>query len=460
MKHVKTFSGLLGALLCILCISCKKSVAVDLPIDKITSDRVFENDQTAIGAVSGIYSQMMPTVLFYSSGGTSIYAGLAADELYITNATNPNEMQFAENSLSASNGIIQTNFWYWSYKMNYQASLCIEQLSKSQTISPEVKNTLLGEARFIRAFNYFYLVNFFGDVPLVTGTDYKSNALISRTPVQQVYQQIIEDLLAAKSLLPEGYSGQGKGRPNKWSATALLARVYLYMQDWPNAAAEATAVLNSGAYFLEDDLNNVFLVSSKEAIWQLFPVEAGFNTTIARYLVPTSSATSRPAFAITPQLISSFLPGDKRKAAWIKTKTVAGVQYNYVFKYKVRNLNLPVTEAYTVLRLAEMYLIRAEAKAQMDQLTEAKEDLDKIKFRAGLAESVANDKSSLLDEIVTERKRELFAEWGHRWFDLKRMGTAIPVLSAYKNIEPYSLLWPIPQSELLRNPNLTQSPGY
>lgn len=440
--------------------SCKKFLAVDLPVSTITSESVFANEQTATAAVTGIYSQMMPTSLFYSSGGTSIYAGLLADELFVTNQNNANDIQFYENSLLVSNGILRTNFWNWIYKMNYQANICIEKLSTSQGLSPQIRDRLTGEAKFIRALNYFYLVNLFGDVPLVTGTNYKLNAVLQRSPVSAVYQQIISDLVDAKSLLPVSYPSGGKLRPNKWTATALLARVYLYQQDWAKAENEATEILNAGTYNLEPILNNVFLLTSKEAIWQLMPVEAGFNTTVARYLLPTAAATNKPAYAITPWLHAVFSIDDKRKQEWIRSKTVAGEFFNYVYKYKVRNLNLPVTEGYTVLRLAEVYLIRAEALAHQNKIIEAKTDLDMIRSRAGIPGTDADYKEALLDAIIEERQKELFAEWGHRWFDLKRTNRALPALSPNKNIQAFALLLPIPQTEILRNPALIQNPGY
>jgi hypothetical protein len=261
-------------------------------------------------------------------------------------------------------------------------------------------------------------------------------------------------------LLPASYPSEGKLRPNKWSAVALLARVYLYQQDWVKAENEATEILSAGTYNLEADLNNVFLLTSKESIWQLMPVETGFNTTVARNLVPTGAASSKPAFAITPWLNTVFSMDDKRKQEWIRSKTVDGEIFNYVYKYKIRNLNLPVTEGYTVLRLAEVLLIRAEARAHQNKDAQAKSDLNMVRSRAGLAETDADNREEILLAIEDERQKELFAEWGHRWFDLKRTNRALTTLSLNKNVQPFALLLPIPQAEILRNPALIQNAGY
>ena len=455
------FTGCFLLLICVTGLSCKKFVTVDLPVDKVTAETVFSNEETATSAVVGIYSQMMPTIPFYSCGGTTIYAGLSADEFQLTNATNAEDVEFEQNKLSVANSTLSFNFWQRAYKIIYQSNACIEKLSASSILRPLTRDQLLGEAKFIRAFHYFYLLNLFGEVPLVTGTDYRKNALLPRTPAREIYAQIVSDLMEAKSLLAAVYPSAGRVRPNKQAAIALLARVYLYQQDWAAAEKEATEIINTGAYSLLTNLADVFLATSNEAIWQLMPVESGFNTTEARSFIPTTSASTKPAYAVTSQLLAAFEQGDARKSAWLASKTVAGQPYYYPFKYKVRNLSLPVTEYYMVLRYAEQLLIRAEARAHQDNITGAKHDLDSIRSRAGLPPSIATDKESLLTAIEHERQIELMAEWGHRWFDLRRTGKVDAVIGNMKpSWQSSAALFPIPLTEILQNPSLTQNQGY
>jgi hypothetical protein len=128
---------------------------------------------------------------------------------------------------------------------------------------------------------------------------------------------------------------------------------------------------------------------------------------------------------------------------------------------KYLSFELPPLDHSTVLRLAEQYLIRAEARTQQNNIAGAQADVNVIRHRAGLGDTPANDKESLLTAIDQERKHELFNEWGHRWLDLKRTGRADAVLSAIKpQWKPTAVLFPIPESEIINNPALKQNPGY
>lgn len=441
--------------------SCKKFIEVDPPVDKITSELVFTDDKTATSAVLGTYTQMMITLPVISSGGVTIYTGLSSDELYNTNISDPNITEFTNNAISPSNGVSASDFWLKGYNIIYQSNACIEGLSNNSSVSISVRNQLLGEMKFIRAFVYFYLVNLYGDVPLITKTDYRENSSMPRIAASLVYQQIITDLKEAQSLLSVSYPTAGPVRPNKWTATALLARVYLFQKNWELAEAEATAIINSGNYLLSNNLNDVFLSGSREAIWQLIPATPGFNTTEARYLIPTASSTTRPNYPITSHLLGTFEAGDLRSSKWVKSKTVSGQTYNYPYKYKIRNLNEPVTEYYMIFRLAEQFLIRAECRVNRDNLNEAKADLNIIRNRANLSASSANTKEELIAAILKERRIELFAEWGHRWLDLKRTGNSDQVLAPLKSgWQPTDTLYPIPLTEIKLNPSLTQNSGY
>ncbi len=458
MKHIK----LLIALVVIISIeSCKKFLEADPPIDQLTSEVVFTEEKTATAAVLGMYTSMMSTVPIISSGGTTLYAGLSADELYSSNISDVGSSQFSANALSPNNGNLVSAFWLRGYNIIYQANACIEGLDNNTHISKPVRDQLLGEALFNRAFIYYYLVNLFGDVPLLLNTDYGKNSAAPRTASSIIYDQIINDLKEAQLLLKTAYPTTDRVRPNKWTATALLARIYLNLGQWILAEQESSAVINSGDYFLETNLDNVFLVSSREAIWQIMPAEEGFNTTEGITFVPSVWSSGIPTYPITEYLLNAFETDDVRKTSWLASKLVNGETYHYPYKYKINEYGLPLTENYMVFRLAEQYLIRAESCAHQEKIDEAKNDLDIIRQRAGLPGTLANTSEELGDAIAQERRIELFVEWGHRWFDLKRTKKSTEVLGAIKpGWQATDTLYPIPLSEMLANKNLTQNQGY
>lgn len=159
-------------------------------------------------------------------------------------------------------------------------------------------------------------------------------------------------------------------------------------------------------------------------------------------------------------MVESFEPQDLRSKKWIDSLSIEPDIYYFPTKYKVRT-GTPVTEYSMVLRLAEQYLIRAEARVHQGDLTGAAEDVKKIRNRAGLTNIELSSTSQALNSIYAERKLELFTEGGHRWLDLKRTDRATEVLSPKKpEWQPTDVLYPIPQNELNNNPNLNQNPGY
>jgi hypothetical protein len=435
---------------------CKKLVEVDVPKTQLTTSSVFNDDATAIAAIRGIYSKILENRGVYTLG--AVYTGLSADELY--NAQDANMTELYENELTRKNAIVQS-FWSECYQYIYYANSILEGLGNSTGVTDAVKTQLEGEVKFVRAFSYFYLVNLWGDVPLILTTNYRINAMAPRTPKIQVNQQIISDLTDAQKLLKDDYSvsNDERIRPNKWAATALLARVYLYNNDWSGAEAHASAVLNqTSIYSLNPDLNEVFKMNSTEAIWQLKPVNPSLNSDLGQILIISIGLTIS---ALEPTFLNGFEAGDNRKVSWIKSFETPEDTLYYTYKYKVRRSST-LTEYNMILRLAELYLIRAEARAQQGNIVGAQEDLNVIRNRAGLGNTTASTSATLLLAIEQERKVELFVEEGnHRWLDLKRTNRADAVLGVSKPAwEPNDALYPIPETEVLNNPNLTQNTGY
>lgn len=487
-----TRSGIIMMILMMLICqtSCKKLVEVNPPITSVNGANVFREDASAIAVLTGIYSSMSNHNFGFQAPliTMSLLPALSADELAVAGNYSPVFNSYYQNNLNSS-GLSVNDYWSNIYPTIFVANSAIEGLNSSVTLTPAVRKQLLGEAEFIRAFCYFYLVNLYGEVPLAIGTDYKVNNSLPRAPKAQVYQQIIADLKDAQSKLSVNYldaslmnTSTERVRPSYWSATALLARVYLYdgnlTQDagnYANALTQSSLLINNSNLFSLGTLNNTFLKASSgnnEAIWQLQPVSIG-DTPEARFFVlpPSGPSSSFPVY-LSSQLVNSFEAGDQRKTNWVGSVTVPvnGVPttYYYPYKYKVNNSSAPVTEYETVLRLGEQFLIRAEAEAEGagNGLTDAVKDINVIRNRAGLGNyNGATDKASVLAAIVHERQVELFTEWGHRWLDLKRTGTVDAVMSVVTPLKGGTWntnwqLYPILLDELNRNRNLTQNPGY
>jgi hypothetical protein len=288
-----------------------------------------------------------------------------------------------------------------------------------------------------------------------------------------VYAQIVQDLNDVREALPEDYSNSGGFRygPNKYVATALLARVYLYMGQYALAEQAASEVIgNTTLYELIPSANlanGVFVQSNREAIFQFMAWLASTNVYTAEgsAFVPSATATA-VTYSLSTALIGAFEPGDLRRAAWTKNVTISGVPYTVAYKYKNTTSITTVTpgEYPTPLRLAEQYLIRAEARARQGggKVAGALEDLNAIRTRAGLNPSETTGEEALIDEILEEKRKELFVELGHRWLDLRRSGKIDAVLGAAKTTwVPTAALFPIPQAAVDANPNLLpNNPSY
>lgn len=441
--------------------SCKKYVDVPPPQDQLPAEAAFTSDETATATMVGLYSDMNGYNYSFANVLASFMPAMSADEFYYAFTSFD---AFKLNSLTSDNSYVSI-LWSQPYSYIYHVNAVYEGVTASNSLSASVKAQLLGEAKFMRAFFYFYVVNYFGDVPLVLNTNAKINTSLPRSPVADVYAAMESDLLEAVDKLQDNYQNSERIRPNKAAAKALLARVYLYEKKWDKAEAMAGEVIGDSRYGLVTDLTKAFLITSNEAIFQLAAVNTvtgagGMNTWEGFDIVP-ASATARSYYALFDTLLNAFETGDLRKANWTRSYVVSGVTYYCPFKYRNRLIN-PVVEYTMVMRLAEQYLIRAEARAQQNKTGDAIDDLDAIRHRAGLDPLDDNlSKDQVLAAVEQERRVELFSEWGHRWFDLKRTGRATAALAPVKTgWQPTDVLYPIPISAMRTNPNLKQNDGY
>lgn len=438
---------------------CDSFVDVDIPDSQLTGNLVFEDRTTANAAMADVYAKLRDTGLLTGlTIGSSVSLGLYADELIYYGTSNENTSFLFNNTLLANTATVG-QLWNESYHQIYCANAVISGCENSKTLSEADKNLYIGEAVFIRALVHFYLTNLYGDVPYITSTDYETNRLVSRIPTTEVYNTIIADLNLAIALLPESYSSADRVRPNRSTALALLARVYLYNGDWAEASNAASAVLNNPLYVWENNIDKTFLKESKSTIWQFIPKLAGNNTDEGSAFI---FMTGPPPFVgLSPALFNSFATNDLRKTHWIAAISNGTSKWYHSKKYKQKSNTGTAVEYSIVFRLAEQYLIRAEARAKQGELTGAKQDLNVVRRTAGLPDTDAVGADAIVAAIIQERQFELFTEYGHRFFDLKRTGTLDAVLGAVKSAwNRDDALWPIPEKELLTNTKLTQNPGY
>ena len=453
--------------------NCKKTLQVTFPPGLLPDTRVLGNDSSTLDVVTSVCISMAGSGPIDGPNSLYLELGLAADEL---------QQYYPESDLLAiyadnfSPG--QDYFWSYFYIQIYACNAVINSLPAAQiaTASP-LRRQAIGEAFFLRAFLFFYATSLYGDIPLPVTTDYRINNVLTRSPQTAVYTRIIEDLTTARGVLTAGYlDGRGSStsdrvRPNRWAATALLARVHLYAGNWVDAEAAVDSVFAAGSqYTLLTDLNQVFLANSPEAIWQIAPVIEPSNT-FAGFIFPLDQAPDfQHMVAMSPTLVKSFEPGDLRLSKWVGQLDVPAAGstpdaiYYYPYKYKVP-FSTPPQEYLMVMRLGEQYLIRAEARARQGDLTGAAADLNPLRSRSGLPGTTAATQSQLLAAIAHERQVELFTEFGDRWLDLKRTGSLDSVMQVVTPLKggvwhSYESLLPIPASEIQLNPHLTQNPGY
>lgn len=440
--------------------SCKKLIEIPAnPPSSITQEQQYADSLTSMSAVAGVYAYNTGNGFAYSDGSLTTKTGLSSDELsYVSENDN---QQFYSYTLTPLNAGI-SSFWSYSYQSIYQVNAVLNGVTNNSNLSASFQKKIIAEMKVVRALYYFNLINLYGDAPLVTSIDYSITSHIARTPVTTVYQQIKKDLADARQNLTTEYPSVGRARPNLYTAIALQAKVNLYQKSWQMAYNEADSVIRSGDYSLENTLNNVFLSGSSEAIWQL-PAKGYYYAVSDAWNFLPSSASAAPNYLITDFLLNAFKSDDRRLQNWIASKVVNGRKLYYPFKYKnIRATATPV-EDQMIFRLAEMYLIRAEAAAHLNNLHQALDDVNTIRTRAGLQNSTVDPASQIavLGAVMLERQTELFCEWGNRWYDLKRTGAASAVLGAEKTgYTDNASLYPIPQAQRQLNKSLTQNPGY
>lgn len=429
--------------------SCNKVLEVN-PSASVSSDIALKDSTGVERAIIGAYSGLQAVGLY--GRNAAIIADLAADNLVWTGTTQ-DYGQIPNKPIPADNAITD-GMWSAAYDVINRVNNILYKLPQIPYGSPSGKNSVQGEALFIRALMHAYLANYFGGVPLrIEPTLDLSNIDLPKSSLTEVYTGVISDLEASIDLLT--HTGT-VGRANSTSAKALLARIYLTQFHATNDAAFAAKArqMASDVIAFLPGLATTYAelfdpaVNSSESIFEIVYDIQNFNR-LAQYYY-TRDLNGRYEVAPSAALIAAFDPADQRLGSTIRFD-----EKNNPYGSKYNDVSGGVDRVY-VLRLAEMYLIQAEALAYTNgDVAAIQNNLNIIRNRAGLPDTEAADIPSLKLAIENERRLE-FAFEGHRWNDLVRTGRAVDVLA----IDPKFTLFPIPLSEMQTNKKMQQNPGY
>lgn len=437
--------------------SCNKFLDKD-PLGQIAEDEFFNSETNANAAVIGAYRTM--TSPFSYGQSTLIVPEFSAVHVRHS-AVYPEYETFATHEIQAINPWT-SNMWQALYATINAANNVIDEVPNmdGSMISEEKKNIFIGEAKFIRALNYFFLVRAFERVPLkLKATKEGDDIKTPQAKKEDTYAQIVKDLNEAIAALPKEnpYTGDaGRGRASHWGAKALLAKVYLYQaaytNDYKKAADLANEVITSGGFSLVSDFSTIWTTqNTNEAIFEL-----QFDDQVTNPLAAV--ANDNPSvlfFAKDSTVLDLYDDADKRKAFTIKK----GSNNNY-FMGKFPNFS-PSSQNVTVIRLAELYLIHAEAKARVDNSVSqaAYNSLKMVQDRAGVTKAIGSFGSlaNFITAVQEEKERELMFE-GETWFDYVRTKLA---MQKYKTLTKEEfMIYPIPTAQISLGGGLTQNPGY
>ncbi|MDD5508140.1 MAG: RagB/SusD family nutrient uptake outer membrane protein [Bacteroidales bacterium] len=429
--------------------SCNDFLDIE-PTDSI-SDTEAIKDKTGVNrAITGSYNALQQTGSY--GRYLVIVQDLAADNLKWTGTTQ-DYGQIDNNQIPAENVIID-GIWASAYDCINRVNNVIYRLPDIGDLTPDERDSYDGEALFLRGLCYFNLVELFGGVPLkVQPTLDLSNIDQARNTVDAVYDQIIEDLLDAEQKLP---SSSSPGRASAFSATALLARVYLtrfHLGNDPSFAQlaidKATHVINEGGHSLAASLEDLFTGNDTESLFEVV-FDAQNRNVLAQYFYPRS-LLGRYEVAPQQDLLDSWEIADTFRL----NASIAIAPDLLPYGYKYRDVTAGTDRVY-ILRLAEMYLIRAEALAYTNgDIGSIQDDINVIRNRAGLPPTEAADYYALKLAVQYERRHE-FAFECQRWSDMVRTKTATLILG----IDEKYTLFPIPLSEMQTNKKMSQNPGY
>jgi hypothetical protein len=491
--------------LCLISASCGEEFLDTTDPTRVGSDLFYKDITQLQQALNGAYGQLQGitnTAYLFGEFNTD---NTTLDFSPVDRGGAVGWEAFEFSTVNSGTGDI-ANLWNTYYSALYNINFALEKIAASTTLDPTAAGEIEGQLKFLRAYYYFNLVRYFGDVVLVTTTlktPEESFALV-RSSEEEVYAQIISDLNGAAAVLPASYPAARLGSATKGAALTLLGKVYLTRKQYAEAEATLRQVLTLG-YSLNTNYADNFNPTKKNGVESIFEVQyqgdndLGEQSNFMYVFAPRLSAGAITGFATTVgggrnvptnDIITDYEAGDLRKDISLREgyTNAAGVYVPIPF---VNKYNFPHTIVnrtntnWPVLRYSDVLLMLAEAinEEQNGPTTEAENFLNQVRVRAGLTPLSGLDEAAFRDAVLHERRIELAFE-NHRWFDLKRTKTPAE-LAAFLNAygaeekanptvsrggisfnaldyvyEPHEYLFPIPAAQILINNKLTQNSGY
>jgi len=468
--------------------SCRKVIEKDT-VEEVGTGNFYKTSIDAETGLFGCYNKMMSWDFY---GKVLFYSDISSDDIQSYNDGGDLFRLEKRSELIPNNGEI-SSLWGGSYNALANINLLLEKVAliPDEKFLLNRKKEILGEARFLRAFVYWHITQFYGDVPLVLAFPKSANStenLVARNTVAEVVTQIKADLTAAETDLPLNFNDplripdlnliNSKGRATKGAAKALQLRILLWEKNWTAAAAKAQEIIAGNQYkidgvkFVAVFRSNDGGQNTQESIMECQSVEQPGqfdNTGVLKFFY-----TGAPVYGATESAFANYAPGSgvdvRKEQSMFKASNPTRI---YAQKYKNFYSNQP-NDNYILFRYGEVLLNRAEALNEVGYPNnEVVTILNSIRaratdptFRFGACIGIPNisladapTQAAMRQLIRNEKRREMTQE-GLRWFDLLRWDNGSGALTATGLTSPAKLLFPIPQFDRDRNPNLTQNPGY
>lgn len=491
MRHFRIY---IASLVALLLMSCSDDFLDRQPLDTINTENYPTTAEELVTVVNGAYQPLQWPKLYnlrmwstdIMAGNSIVGAGGGSDGIETQDMAN-----FVTNTDNA--GVL--DLWRGPWPGILMSNIVLDA-APQMDIDEDIRNRSMGEAHFLRAHYYFILARFFGDVPLITEPQSSDSDLFPpRDPVAQVYELIISDLNAAAELLPpkSSYGSENKGRASKGAAYGMLAKVHLTLGNYQKVVEYATQVENLG-YDLNENYADNFSITNENSIESLFEVQYASNggydfwsnenqaSWASPFMGPRGANFVAGGFGWnqpTQEFVEAYEEGDERKDATVLYEggpEFDGKEYESRFSftgYNTRKFLVPISQVsaydnsplnFPILRYADVLLMKAEALNELGQTALAEDYLNMVRNRAGLDDIEGLSQADFRNAVLHERRMELAFE-GQRWFDLIRVNNGEYGLNFLRSIgrnnaSQKHLLFPIPQIELDRNPNLVQNPGY
>lgn len=454
MKYLRI---LIIGILAISYTSCKESFLTKDSETFLTKSTFYKTAADFQSAINGAYAPLrIINNASLGNGKEWLMAEMHSDNSrYIYNTATRGEVpsehiaDFVPDANVSSVQVIYTQYYLIISRANQILSLI-----DGAEIDAAVKSNVKGQALFLRAFSYFHLVQYFGELPLhLVPVTTKEEAALPLSSVSSIYDQMVLDLTAAVDLLPLKSKQTDLGRVTKGTANTLLGNVYMILKNYSKAEAQFVAVISSGEYHLLGDYSSVFDPSKKNHAESIFEVQYlessdGYSSDFIFNFLPNPvdaaevlriTGVSNPSAIAgggwnipSPELIDAYESGDLRKAASIGTCTLAyGVSAPYIKKYAHKYALQGICgDNWPVYRYSEVLLFMAEALNEQGKPTDAKPYINQVRTRAGLGALTVTSQADVRTAIANERRVELAFE-NKRWFDLLRTGKALEVMTAY-----------------------------